>query len=116
MKRIEIAFDIDGTLRCNHTRDCQDPNQRIVSLARIFGSFKNARLHAWSGGGKEYTWQFIRTHGLAKLIPQNRCHSKLAAPKMDIAIDDQHGFELAGVNLIVQEKGLPPPARLHYPR
>lgn len=107
MKTIKIAFDIDGTLRCNCTDTCNDANASYVALANILGNkFKNIELHAWSGGGKDYTWNFVRTHNLGKVIPENRCWSKAAyeTPKMDIAVDDQHEFKLGGINLIVRAK------------
>lgn len=105
MQKLRIAFDIDGTLRCNCTDTCNDSNQPMISLVHILGKyFKNVELHAWSGGGKDYTWNFVRTHGLGKLIPESKCHSKLDAPKMDVAIDDQQEFALALVNLIVRLK------------
>jgi hypothetical protein len=115
MKKITIAFDIDGTLRCNCTPVCQDTNQEIVSLAHILSKyFKNVQLHAWSGGGKDYTHQFIRSHGLGKIIPESRCHSKVLVSTSpyhfentfhpDIAIDDIQDFSLGGINLIVKLK------------
>jgi len=115
MKKITVAFDIDGTLRCNCTETCQDANQPIIALANIYGKwFKNIELHAWSGGGKDYAYQFVRTHGLEKLIPESRCHSKVLVSTNpwkfdndfhpDIAIDDIQDFELGGLNLIVRMK------------
>lgn len=107
MKTIRIAFDIDGTLRCNCQEDCEEENYRICQLVTLLGSFKNIELHAWSGGGKAYAWRFVRKYGLDGYIPEKRCHSKLehtAIPKMDIAVDDQHEFNLAHLNLIVREK------------
>ena len=106
MKKTTIAFDIDGTLRSNLTETTPDVNQPMVSLAYILGKyFKNIELHAWSGGGAEYAWQFVRHHGMAKVFPQNRCHSKLQDDfRPDIAIDDMHEFNLGGENLIVRVK------------
>lgn len=108
MKKVVIAFDIDGTLRCNCTATCQDPNMRIVQLARILSTFKNVKLIAWSGGGKEYTEQIIRRLKLDDVFSPARCHSKLnyfmKHGKPDIAIDDIQGTALANINLIVREK------------
>jgi hypothetical protein len=104
MKKIRVAFDVDGTLRCNCTETCNDANQRIVSLAYLFSHFKNIELHCWSGGGADYAWAFVRSHNLAPIIKQSHCYSKLSAPHMDIAIDDQQEFSLADINLIVREK------------
>lgn len=104
MKKVTVAFDIDGTLRCNCTPTCQDKNQRIVSLAHILSHFKNVQLHAWSGGGKDYAYQFVRHSGLEKLISEARCHSKLEDFRPDIAIDDIQDTALGKLNLIVKEK------------
>jgi len=102
MKQVTVGFDIDGTLRCNCTPTCQDTNQPVVSLLLILHKyFKNVRLIAWSGGGADYAWGFIQHHGLAKYISQARCFSKLNAPPVDIAIDDQQEFSLGKINLIV---------------
>lgn len=87
----------------------------MVSLVHILAKyFKNVEVHAWSGGGKDYTWQFIRTHGMGKLITENRCHSKMLVSTNpykfqndfhpDIAIDDIQSFELGDKNLIVKLK------------
>ncbi len=115
MKKVTIAFDIDGTLRCNCTETCRDANQPMIALANILGRyFKNVELHAWSGGGKDYAWQFVRSNGLGKLITENRCHSKVLVSTNpwkfdndfhpDIAIDDIQSFNLGGLNLIVKLK------------
>lgn len=77
----------------------------MIALANILHKwFKNIELHAWSGGGADYAWQFVRTHGLGQIITESHCHSKIGAPKMDLAIDDQHEFSLADINLIVRMK------------
>lgn len=115
MKKTTIAFDIDGTLRCNCTPECQDANPPMIALANLLGKwFKNVELHAWSGGGSQYTWQFVRSHGLAKLIPESRCHSKVLVGTNpytfendfhpDIAIDDIQDFSLGKFNLIAKLK------------
>lgn len=108
MKKVVIAFDIDGTLRCNCTSTCQDPNLQIVRLARILATFKNVKVIAWSGGGKEYTETMVRRLKLDDVISPARCHSKLnyfmKHGKPDIAIDDIQETALANINLIVREK------------
>lgn len=102
MKQIRIAFDVDGTLRCNCTETCDDPNVRIVQLFRILGTFKNIELYVWSGGGAQYALQFARLFSLG--VNESHCISKFNAPKMDIAIDDIQETNLATFNLIVREK------------
>lgn len=108
MKQIVVAFDIDGTLRCNCTSTCEHPNQRIVELARIFARMKNVRVIAWSGGGREYAQTFIYKLGLSEVIPPSRCYSKLnyfeQHGQVDIAIDDIQDTDLGKLNLIVREK------------
>lgn len=102
MKKVSIAFDVDGTLRCNCTNTCEDPNQRIVDLFNILAVFKNTEMHVWSGGGPEYARRFAELYQLG--VKPSRCIGKIGAPKMDIAIDDQQGFSLGTFNLIVREK------------
>lgn len=107
MKKTKVAFDIDGTLRCNCTDTCQDANAPMKTLAIMLDKwFKNIELHAWSGGGADYAWRFVRSHGLGKIFTEARCHSKAdyATPHMDIAIDDIQDFSLADKNLIVRLK------------
>lgn len=102
MKKLKVAFDVDGTLRCNCTDTCSDPNARVVELFNMLASFKNTDMYVWSGGGAGYAYQYARIFGL-KISP-NKCIGKIGAPKMDIAIDDQQEFALADKNLIVRMK------------
>lgn len=102
MKTIKIAFDVDGTLRCNHTDNCEDPNDRIVALYNILATFKNVELYVWSGGGAQYAQRFADKFKLK--YKNGHCISKIGAPKMDIAIDDIQKTAIAAINLIVKEK------------
>ena len=102
MEKLRIAFDVDGTLRCNCTETCNDPNRDIVELFRIFNKFKNTELYVWSGGGADYALRFAREFGLG--AKESNCLSKFNAPKMDICIDDIQETNLATMNLIVREK------------
>lgn len=102
MKTIKVAFDVDGTLRCNCTDTCEDPNMRIVRMFNIMASFKNVEMFVWSGGGKEYAMRFANLFELR--VAHKNCISKIGAPAMDIAVDDQHEFNQADINLIVREK------------
>jgi hypothetical protein len=102
MRTINIAFDVDGTLRCNCTDECVDANERIVQLFNILASFKNVRLWVWSGGGAQYAKGWARELDLP--VPEVRCISKIGAPPMDIAIDDIQDTAIGGINLIVKEK------------
>lgn len=102
MRVIKIAFDVDGTLRCNCTDTCQDPNSRIVDLFKILSTFKNAELYVWSGGGADYARRFA--YKLALPVKDTNCISKIGAPQMDIAIDDIQDTAIGTINLIVREK------------
>lgn len=102
MKTVTIAFDVDGTLRCNCTETCQDSNQDIVDLFRILRKFKNIELFVWSGGGKDYARRFVDLYKLP--VKESNCISKFGAPQMDIAIDDIQETNLGIINLIVREK------------
>ena len=102
MRTIRIAFDVDGTLRCNCTENCLDPNDRVVQLFGILSHFKNTELFVWSGGGKDYARRFALRYGLD--VKEANCISKIGAPHMDIAIDDIQDTAIADINLIVREK------------
>ena len=102
MRKVKIAFDVDGTLRCNCTEDCREPNKRIVDMFNTLASFKNTEMFVWSGGGADYADSFARRYDLK--VSSNHCVSKLNAPKMDIAIDDIQATMLGDINLIVREK------------
>lgn len=102
MKKVTIAFDVDGTLRCNCTETCQDPNQDIVDMFRILRKFKNIELYVWSGGGAEYARRFAQLYGLP--VKDKNCISKFSGFKPDIAIDDIQETALGAINLIVREK------------
>lgn len=115
MKTVTIAFDVDGTLRCNCTDTCQDVNRRIVDLLYIFKSFKNVKVIVWSGGGADYARNFMAkfqdlqkgiTYADKKFGGRDENGKALFAPdiKPDIAIDDIQDCELGTLNLIVKEK------------
>lgn len=106
MKRIVIAIDVDGTLRCNHDPICELPNKRIVELAKTLSTFKNVKVIVWSGGGKAYAQRFMDKYGMG---PKIRAASKLDPStwpygRPDIAIDDIQDTAIGGLNLIVNEK------------
>lgn len=102
MRKIKIAFDVDGTLRCNCTDTCEDPNERIVALYNILCTFKNTDMYVWSGGGANYAYRFAQKFGLDKA----KCRGKLDTdlPQIDIAFDDIQDTAIAPINLIVNEK------------
>lgn len=105
MKTATIAFDIDGTLRCNCAETCRDTNEDVVTLARVLSEMKNTKLVAWSGGGAQYAQSFIDSDTRLQDMFGERCYGKaLSGFKPDIAIDDMQDFSLGGINLIVRMK------------
>jgi hypothetical protein len=106
MKRVVIAIDVDGTLRCNCTDICKDPNQRIVDLCKTLSTFKNVKVMVWSGGGKVYAQRFMDKYGMP---PKVKAASKLDPStwvygRPNIAIDDIQDTAIGDINLIVREK------------
>ena len=127
MDKIVIAFDVDGTLRCNaeeRHRDKVEPNPRIIALWETLSTFKNVELHIWSNRGADYC------KAIAKQFKLKKCkgyHQKTFRAEQsvevralsgggtymsiradafvpDIAIDDQQRFDGGNLNLIVREK------------
>lgn len=105
MKKITIAFDVDGTLRCNCTPTCTDAKVDVVVLFHVLNGFKNTKLYVWSGGGAEYARNAAIRYGLA--IPESRMISKLSGFRPDIAVDDIQDTAIGGINLIVNQKPKP---------
>lgn len=102
MKKLRIAFDVDGTLRCNCTDSCQDPNERIVEGFKFLAHMKNTEMYVWSGGGADYARRFAEAYELP--VKPSHCISKFGAPQMDLCVDDIQETALAHFNLIVREK------------
>lgn len=106
MKRVVIAIDVDGTLRCNCTEVCNEPNKRIVELAKTLSTFKNVKVMVWSGSGKPYAQQFMDKFGFS---PKVKAASKLDSStwiygRPQIVIDDIQDTNMGDLNLIVHEK------------
>ena len=101
MKKVTIAFDIDGTLR-NNKDDSIVPNERIRSLLVILHSFKNVKIVIWSGSGEIYARQCADKLGVAHLV--NTYYAKTTDWRPDIAIDDIQECAMGTFNLIVREK------------
>ncbi len=123
MKKTLIAFDIDGTLRNNNYTDRVVANERIRTLLITLSSFKNIKIHVWSGGGESYARQCAQEMGLSKYIDsysdkevisceeagcmnpdESHWHFSETGLRPDIAIDDIQSFSLGDINLIVKEK------------
>lgn len=102
MQKLMVAYDVDGTLRCNCTETCEKANQRIVDMFNTEASFKNTNMFVWSGGGAAYALRFARLYGLN--VKESHCISKFGAPKMDRVVDDIQETALGHQNYIVNEK------------
>jgi phosphoserine phosphatase len=113
MRKITIAFDVDGTLISNES-DIPVANERIRTLLVILASMKNTKIVVWSGGGELYARQVCAAIGVDKYVDQYTTKNHLGmvdgvhqfAPDLvpDIAIDDIQACELGEINLIVREK------------
>ena len=68
MKKITIAFDVDGTLRDNTAGDRPIANERIRTLLVSLASFKNTKIIVWSGGGELYCRQIAAAFGIEKYV------------------------------------------------
>ena len=117
MRKIIIAFDVDGTLITNVPADIYQekrpspgtpydydvPNRDIVELLVILSRFKNVQIVVWSGGGKNYAQMWVDRLKLSKWVWKTA--GKLdGTVKPDIAIDDIHDCNLGEINLIVRQK------------
>ena len=125
MKKILIAFDIDGTLRNNIDDGSAHPmlnsgkypvaNEEIRSLLITLSKFKNVEIMVWSGGGELYARQICSVLGIQKYVDKYACklitqedgmgvrqpHPNI---KPDIAIDDIQDCILGNINLICKCK------------
>lgn len=100
MKTVTIAFDVDGTLRCNCTPTCQDVNRRQIDALMWALSLKNTKVIVWSGGGADYARSFMSKFDLKGITYA----SKLSGLRPDIAVDDIQDTAIGKINLIVREK------------
>ena len=119
MKKLLVAFDVDGTLR-NNQEDKTDKeteplaNERIRQLLIILSSFHNVEIMVWSGVGELYARQMARTLHVDKYVDSYASKNfikkigkkPIFEPDIvpDIAIDDIWDCELGKMNLIVKEK------------
>ncbi len=120
MKKIVIAYDIDGTLRKNSEerhRTEVEPNSRIVELLIANAHSKNVRTILWSNRGADYCRAMRKELGLEKYVKESDCYKKLWLKmqveltaknepylRPDIAYDDQQRFDGGFTNIIVREK------------
>lgn len=114
MKKVVIAFDVDGTLINNKSTAKPVANERIRSLLIALSSFKNTKIVVWSGGGEVYARQVAQSIGISQYVDDYASKNHVGtvdgkhqfAPdiKPDIAIDDIQECLLGNINLIVREK------------
>lgn len=120
MRKVTIAFDVDGTLIRNDSEGDMDggvpvANERIRSLLVALATFKNVRIVVWSGGGELYAHQICTALGITKYVNQFASKNLVGKKpdgsydfqpdiKPDIAIDDIQHCDLGKLNLIVREK------------
>lgn len=111
MKKVTVAFDVDGTLIDSEG----NTNWRQTETLRLLSRAKNVDIIVWSGGGKDYAEMIVRKLGLEKYV--KRCASKNHLGKdlegkhifepdfvPDIAFDDIQDCVLGNINIIVREK------------
>lgn len=117
MKKILVAFDVDGTLIQNGALAEHQivANERIRTLLIIMSHMKNVKIMVWSGGGELWARQAAATLGIDKyvdryadkiLLGKDAAGHPMFDPELkpDIAIDDIQDCELGTINLIVREK------------
>lgn len=116
MQKVIIAFDVDGTLIRNVTKERTPgvvvnddvPIVHQINTLQVLSTYKNIRIVVWSGGGRDYAAMWGRRLGLDKFVW--RYASKLEYQDlkqlcdMIIAIDDIQATQLGDINLIVKEK------------
>lgn len=103
MRRVVIAFDVDGTLRDN-TKEGVIANEDIRSLLRILSKFKNTKIIVWSGSGEFYARQCAREMHIEHWVDRYASKTEWKDLQVDIAIDDIQDTSIGLINLIVKEK------------
>lgn len=97
MKRIKIAFDVDGTLIHQKDSACDVPRYDVISLFKSLESL-GCEMYMWSGGGIDYAEHWRNKLGL-------KAHVVMKGSFVpDIAIDDmahELEFNLGTVNIPV---------------
>jgi len=118
MKKLVVAFDVDGTLIQTGaaTEREMKPNRRIVRLLETLATFKNIEIIVWSGGGKAWADSAVKMLDLETYVKAtyDKClkgrdettGKYIFEPSItpDIAVDDIQACELGILNLIVKEK------------
>ena len=100
MKKITIAFDVDGTL----IDENDNVNERIRSILVGLASFKNVKIVVWSGGGELWARQVGNRIGIDNYVDRYASKMEWQEIQPDIAIDDIQDTAIGKINLIVKEK------------
>ena len=103
MRKVRVAFDVDGTLR-NNTSDEVVANEDIRSLLRILHRFKNVHTIVWSGSGELYARQCAAKMHIDQWVDSYASKTAHKELNVDIAIDDIQDTAIGAINLIVREK------------
>lgn len=114
MKKVTIAFDIDGTLRDNTKFKRVVANEGTRAGLIWLSGMKNTRIIVWSGSGELYARQAAAEMGITSYVDGyanknhvgtvNGVHKFDPELDPDIAIDDIQACDLGRINLIVREK------------
>lgn len=104
MRKIVVAFDVDGTLRNNQITDMVVANEDIRNLLRILSRFKNVDVLVWSGSGELYARQASAEMHIDQWVDHYASKTEWQDIKPDIAIDDIQDTAIGAINLIVREK------------
>lgn len=105
MRKIKIAFDVDGTLVNHDTANKTiSANERIRSLLITLASFKNVKIIVWSGSGELWARQAASAIGIDKYVDRYASKTDHKSLNIDIAIDDIQDTAIGKINLIVREK------------
>lgn len=91
-----IAFDVDGVIRSYS----DFPNLKWCDLLTSLAGMKNTKIVVWSAQGKAYADEWVEKCDIKKYVWKTCCKCEAVMP--DIAIDDQHIFNKAKINLIVR--------------
>jgi len=98
MKKVTIAFDVDGTLIHQAGELCDTPRYEIISLYKMFESL-GYQMYIWSGGGVDYATRWRDKLGLSTATVVAK-----GSFLPDIAVDDmahESEFNLGKVSLNV---------------
>lgn len=94
MVRRTVAFDVDGTL----IDVLEQPRWPVIDLLRAFHAL-GWSIGVWSGGGPGYAKHWVQRLGLVEFVDWHGMKTKNI--RVDIAIDDMEGTDLAAIATII---------------